>query len=136
MAFLLPIQYQVDGTVTHLIVGTDQDLFVPRRTPIYLQALVSRSVIVVSHLWIEACTADIFNFGKSEDFLARDKLFPGMETYEGPGTGTGGVEASFMPTRMKGWPPLLHNTWGSPGFPKSPLQVCVSEEETFQGISR
>ena len=123
-------QYQVDDSVTHLIVGTDQDLHVPERTPIYLQAVVSRSVIVVSYKWISACTENIFNFGKSEDFLARDDLFPGME---GTGVEPRGVESSYMSTSRKGYPPLLHNTWE--GF-ESPIQVCVSDEETFQGISR
>ena len=66
---------KVDETVTHLIVSTGAELEA-QRTLKYLQGVAS-GIMVVSHLWAEACQEDRKNIGLIENWEVTDEELGG-----------------------------------------------------------
>jgi len=66
---------KVDDTVTHIIVSTGEELEA-QRTLKYLQGVAS-GVMIVSHLWVEACMVDRSNLGKAENWEVTDEELMG-----------------------------------------------------------
>ena len=62
---------QVDNTVTHLLVKTEENLATVR-TLKYLQAVAS-GIMVVSESWMKACQLNKANLAKAEQWEARDE---------------------------------------------------------------
>merc|ERR1712179_394156 len=61
---------KVDDSVTHIIVSTGEELQA-QRTLKYLQGVAS-GVLIVSHLWVEACLVDMDNLGRAEMWEVTD----------------------------------------------------------------
>ena len=68
---------QVDNTVTHLLVKTDDNMETVR-TLKYLQAVAS-GIMVVSESWMKACQRNKSNLAKAERWEARDEELEGEE---------------------------------------------------------
>jgi len=66
---------KVDDTVTHIIVSTGEELEA-QRTLKYLQGVAS-GVMIVSHLWVEACIADRNNLGMADKWEVTDEELMG-----------------------------------------------------------
>ena len=61
----------LDDSVTHMIVTSNRKLQT-YRTQNYLHAVAS-GVLIVSHLWVEACMKDRSNINKVEDWEVSDE---------------------------------------------------------------
>ena len=66
---------KVDDTVTHIIVSTGEGLEA-QRTLKYLQGVAS-GVMVVSHLWVEACMLDRSNVARADKWEVTDEELGG-----------------------------------------------------------
>merc|ERR1719431_468495 len=66
---------KVDDSVTHIIVSTGEELEA-QRTLKYLQGVAS-GVMIVSHLWVEACLVDRDNLGRAEKWEVTDEELMG-----------------------------------------------------------
>ena len=66
---------KVDGTVTHIIVSTKEELE-EQRTLKSLQGVAS-GVMMVPYLWVEACLVNRNNMGKADKWEATDKELMG-----------------------------------------------------------
>ena len=65
----------MDDTITHIIVSTGEELEA-QRTLKYLQGVAS-GVMIVSHLWVEACLVDRNNLGKADKWEVTDEELMG-----------------------------------------------------------